>query len=178
MNRGPAALPLAAAVIAALLGFACTPSPTASPSATASAANPAPAGQGAIVTIGPAAAPTTAASGTAGLTIQIRDDAKLGKILADAEGKALYRYDQDRTEVSSCTGGCTQTWQPLLLPSGDPTGPSDLQGQVSTFSRPDGGRQVMYNNAPLYRFIGDTQPNDAKGDSPNGPWHVVHLAGS
>ncbi|HEY3117405.1 MAG TPA: hypothetical protein VGK54_11745 [Chloroflexota bacterium] len=163
MNRGTAALPLVVAVMAALLGVACS-SPAGSPAATAPPANPAPAGQGAIVTIGPAAS---------GSTIQIRDDSKLGKILTDATGKTLYRYDADAKGASNCTGGCTQTWQPLLLPSGAPTGPSGLSG-LSTLSRADGGRQVMYNDEPLYRFAGDTQPNDAKGDSPSGPWHVVH----
>lgn len=167
MNSDRGRLWLAATFGIAVLSFACT-APASTP--TSPQNQPSTGQPGLSATGGQVVAP-------GGNVIQVRDDARLGKILVDATGKTLYRYDADGKGTSNCTGGCTQTWLPLLLPTGDPKEPDGLPGELEMLTRPDGGRQVMYNDAPLYRFAGDTQTSDAKGDSPNGPWHVVHAVG-
>jgi predicted lipoprotein with Yx(FWY)xxD motif len=126
------------------------------------------------VTIQPGGSPQPAASPAAsGATVQVRADPRLGSILADGQGRTLYKFDRDAPDTSNCSGGCPQTWHPLVA-SGNPTGPGDLPGKLGTLERPDGGRQVTYNGIPLYTYATDTQPGDAKGDGVGGSWHVVH----
>ena len=126
------------------------------------------------VTIQPGGSPQPAASPAASsATVQVRAAPRLGSILADGQGRTLYRFDRDTPGASACSGGCAQTWTPLQA-SGTPTGPADLPGRLGTLERPDGGRQVTYNETPLYTYAADTQPGDAKGDDVGGNWHVAH----
>jgi predicted lipoprotein with Yx(FWY)xxD motif len=37
-------------------------------------------------------------------------------------------------------------------------------GKLGTVKRPDGTRQLALGSRPLYTYVGDTQPGDAKGD--------------
>ena len=41
--------------------------------------------------------------------------------------------------------------------------------------RDDGGRQVMYNVAPLYFFAGDSAPKQTNGHGVGGAWFVAAL---
>jgi len=122
----------------------------------------------------PVVAPSSS-SGSAELSVQIRQDAKLGAILTDSSGKTLYRFDRDDMGVSNCTGNCVQTWPPLLLASGAPAGPADIQGKLGIANRSDGGRQIMYGGAPLYKYAGDTQSGDTKGEGVGGLWHAERV---
>jgi predicted lipoprotein with Yx(FWY)xxD motif len=115
-----------------------------------------------------------AAPAAGSMTVQLRTDPNLGSILADNQGRTLYRFDRDTRDTSNCSGGCAQNWPPLLLPSGDPTGPAELPGKLATIARADGGRQVTYSGLPLYTYAQDTQPGDTKGEGVGGVWHVVH----
>ena len=148
------------------------PAPAASPAASpvaSPAASPSPAlAKPAVPSPSPAASPAPG-----GATVQVRADARLGSILADGQGRTLYTFDRDTPGVSACSGGCAQTWPPLQA-SGTPTGPGDLPGRLGTLERPDGGRQVTYNEMPLYTYAQDTQPGDTKGDGVGGNWHVAH----
>jgi predicted lipoprotein with Yx(FWY)xxD motif len=49
-----------------------------------------------------------------------------------------------------------------------------LPGRVATITRTGGARQLTYNGRPLYTYIGDTAPGQAKGNNLNlngGLWH-------
>ncbi|MEX2555310.1 MAG: hypothetical protein WEB06_06745 [Actinomycetota bacterium] len=101
----------------------------------------------------------------------------LGQILIDAEGRTLYLFMNDTANTSVCTGGCAQTWPPLLV-TGPPTGGLGVEAsKLGTTSRTDGGTQVTYNGHPLYHFASDSAPGDTKGQGVGGNWFVVSPQG-
>jgi predicted lipoprotein with Yx(FWY)xxD motif len=108
-------------------------------------------------------------------TVQVRNVGSFGNILTSADGKTLYMFDRDTPGTSNCTGTCATTWPPLMLASGNPTAPSGFTGTLGVINRSDSGRQVTYNNQPLYNFSGDSAAGDTKGDGVGGIWHVVKL---
>jgi len=52
--------------------------------------------------------------------IKATDNATLGKILVDANGKTVYTLTNGGAAVA-CTGGCLSVWPPVMLPSGSST---------------------------------------------------------
>jgi predicted lipoprotein with Yx(FWY)xxD motif len=106
-------------------------------------------------------------------TVRTFDAGELGVILVGSNGMTLYIFDRDEAGVSNCSGQCAVTWPPLLIETGDPIAPANLAGTLGTITRGDGGRQVVYNDRPLYFYAGDTQPGDTTGDGVGGIWHVV-----
>jgi predicted lipoprotein with Yx(FWY)xxD motif len=107
-------------------------------------------------------------------TLQLRDASTGGALLADRQGFTLYTFDADAAGSSTCSGECAARWAPVLLESGDPLAPANLAGRLAVITRPDGGRQVTYNNRPLYRYTGDLQPGATTGDgAAGGEWHVA-----
>ncbi len=123
---------------------------TPSPSATTASAKPTPA--------------------AAGGTVQVVNVPSKGNILADAQGRTLYHFDNDTTGKSNCESTCATTWPPLKFTgTGNPTGASGL----TTITRTDGSKQVAFNGEPLYTYSGDTAAGQANGDGFAGKWHVV-----
>jgi predicted lipoprotein with Yx(FWY)xxD motif len=106
-------------------------------------------------------------------TVMIADAGSLGLILTDSAGLTLYIFDRDTPGVSNCSGGCATTWPPLLLAEGDPIAPPDLPGTLAVITRADGGRQVTYNDQPLYLYVRDQQPGDTTGEGVGGVWHLA-----
>lgn len=106
-------------------------------------------------------------------TVAIADAGSLGMILTDSAGLTLYTFDRDTPGVSNCAGGCAATWPPLLLAEGDPVAPPDLAGTLGVITRADGGRQVTYNDQPLYLYARDQNPGDTTGEGVGGIWHVA-----
>jgi predicted lipoprotein with Yx(FWY)xxD motif len=54
-------------------------------------------------------------------------------------------------------------------------------GTFSTIKRSDGSTQATFDGHPLYTFVGDTAPGQAKGNGLNaagGLWHEVTTSGS
>jgi predicted lipoprotein with Yx(FWY)xxD motif len=81
-----------------------------------------------------------------------KTDSKLGKYLADPDGKALYTYDADSKGVSNCTDACLAAW-PAYVAKGST---KNLPEGVSTIKRKDNGQtQYAYNGLPLYYFVSD-----------------------
>jgi predicted lipoprotein with Yx(FWY)xxD motif len=106
-------------------------------------------------------------------TVAIADAGNLGMILTNSAGMTLYTFDRDTPGVSNCSGGCAATWPPLLLPEGDPIALPDLTGALGVITRADGGRQVTYNDQPLYLYARDQKPGDTTGEGVGGIWHVA-----
>ena len=53
---------------------------------------------------------------------------------------------------------------------------SGLPGQTTVIARTDGSNQLTYDGHPLYTYIGDTAPGEARGNNLNltgGLWHEV-----
>jgi predicted lipoprotein with Yx(FWY)xxD motif len=151
-----------AVLVAACSGAGATPSPTAAPTAAPTEA--------------PSEAPASPAAGGAA-TVNVADNA-LGKILVDGAGKTLYVFTPDGTTgKSTCTTGCIDNW-PAFVSDGAPTLGTGLDAEdFTSFTRDDGGAQVVFYAMPLYSFAGDKAAGDTNGQGLGGKWYVVGTDG-
>jgi predicted lipoprotein with Yx(FWY)xxD motif len=98
-------------------------------------------------------------------------------VLTNAKGFTLYSFAPDTPTMSKCNGTCAQNWPPVK----GPATASGVQGTFGTIKRSDGSTQATFDGHPLYTFVGDTAPGQAKGnglDASGGVWHEVTTAGS
>jgi predicted lipoprotein with Yx(FWY)xxD motif len=103
---------------------------------------------------------------------------KLGKILVDGSGMALYLFTKDAPVVSNCYGKCETAWPPLLT-IGEPTlGDGVASSLISTTVRKDGSVQLTYNGWPLYYYFKDKAPGDLTGQAVGKVWWVVSGEGN
>jgi predicted lipoprotein with Yx(FWY)xxD motif len=147
------ALPAAAAAAAALV--ACS-SAGASPSPSSSGGS-----SGAA-----AAAGTVKTATIAGATV-----------LTNSKGFTLYSFAPDTSTTSKCDGTCAQNWPPVT----GPVAGSGVTGTFGTITRSDGSTQATFDGHPLYTFVGDTAPGQAKGNGLNaagGLWHEITTSGT
>jgi predicted lipoprotein with Yx(FWY)xxD motif len=94
-------------------------------------------------------------------------------VLTNAKGFTLYSFAPDTPTTSKCYGGCAAYWPPV---TGSTTAGSGLPGKIGTITRTDGSHQLTYNGHPLYTYIGDSAPGQARGNNLNlngGLWHEV-----
>ena len=148
------ALPAAAVAAAALA--ACGSSATSSPSSSGTSTG----------------SPAAAASGTV-------QTAKIGgvTVLTSSKGFTLYTFAPDTSITSKCTGTCAANWPPV---HGAVTA-AGVKGTFGTIKRSDGSTQATFDAHPLYTFVGDTAPGQAKGNGLNaagGLWHEITTSGS
>ena len=97
-------------------------------------------------------------------------------VLTNAQGFTLYSFAPDTPAVSKCYGSCAAYWPPV---TGTAPASLGLPGTVGTITRTGGARQLTYNGHPLYTYIGDTAPGQAKGNNLNlngGLWHEVPVS--
>jgi predicted lipoprotein with Yx(FWY)xxD motif len=125
--------------------------------ATAGASAPAPAVRG----TGPALSTTTIGG---------------ARVLTNAKGFTLYGFAPDTPTTSKCYGSCAAYWPPV---TGTVTAAPGVPGRIGTIKRSDGSHQLTYNGRPLYTYIGDTAPGQARGNNLNlngGLWHEVPVS--
>ena len=95
-------------------------------------------------------------------------------VLTSATGRTLYWFVPDSAAASRCTGSCTVYWPPVI---GTPAaGPGVTTGKLGTIKRPGGTTQATYDGHPLYTYIGDDAPGQARGnklDLNGGYWYEV-----
>ena len=80
--------------------------------------------------------------------------------------------------TSKCTGSCATYWPPV---TGPVTAGSGVTGTLGTITRPDGTTQATYDGHPLYTYVGDTGPGQAKGNGKNlsgGVWYEMTISGA
>jgi predicted lipoprotein with Yx(FWY)xxD motif len=118
---------------------------------------------------------STAAAATGPLSTRTID----GKtVLTNSAGFTLYWFAPDTSTTSKCTGTCAQYWPPVKGPA---TAGAGVTGKLGTITRPDGSTQATYNGHPLYTYVADTAPGQAKGNGVNasgGLWYEVLASGS
>ncbi|MFG2334836.1 SCO0930 family lipoprotein [Streptomyces sp. NPDC048604] len=103
--------------------------------------------------------------------LAVTEDEKVGKVLTDAAGFTLYRFDKDSASPpkATCEGECAKAW-PVVTPAGAkaPAGvDASLLGEVT---RSDGTKQLTVGGWPMYRYAKDTQPGDVNGQGVGGTW--------
>ncbi len=150
---------LAPAGLAATLLIAACGSSTSSGSNTSSAAAP---------------ASSAAASSSALKTTTIGG----ATVLTNGKGFTLYWFAPDTSTKSNCNGSCATYWPPVKGPA---TAGAGVTGKLTTITRSDGSVQATYNGHPLYTYVGDKAPGQAKGNGLNlsgGVWHEVTVSGA
>ena len=98
-------------------------------------------------------------------------------VLTNAKGFTLYSFAPDTPTKSNCNGACATFWPPVK----GPATASGVKGTFATIKRSDGSTQATFDGHPLYAFVGDTAPGQAKGNGLNaagGLWHEVTTSGT
>jgi predicted lipoprotein with Yx(FWY)xxD motif len=125
---------------------------------------------------------TTASSGGAAAVVSVANNPKLGKILVDSKGRTLYYFEKDKQggTTSTCSGACAAVWPPVTT-TGAAKGQSGVQAsKLGTIKRSDGTTEVTYNGWPLYLYVADKKPGDAKGNDLTqfgAQWYALTPAG-
>ena len=94
-------------------------------------------------------------------------------VLANGQGFTLYWFAADTATKSECNGVCTAYWPPVKGPL---TAGSCATDRLGTIKRSDGWTQATYDGHPLYTYIGDSAPGQARGGAPSmngGPWREI-----
>ncbi|MFN8160498.1 MAG: hypothetical protein U0R52_05570 [Solirubrobacterales bacterium] len=112
--------------------------------------------------------------------VAVADNPKLGRIVVDAKGFTLYDFRKDKGGKSACDGACAKAWPPLLS-SGAPVAKGGAEAsKLGTTKRNDGTTQVTYADHPLYTYVADRKPGEARGDdvtSFGAQWYALTPAG-
>ena len=96
--------------------------------------------------------------------ISVRDG-----IFTDRNGISLYVADTDRVaNVSNCYDNCGHNW-----PAFNAADNERDDGDWKIITRDDGTKQWAYKGKPVYHFILDRMPGDAKGDGIGNVWHAI-----
>ena len=126
-----------------------------------------------------ASAPPSAGSGAAlsGSTLKTATISG-ATVLTNAKGFTLYSFAPDTRTASKCNGTCAQLWPPVKGPA---TAGHGVTGKLGTITRSNGTTQATYNGRPLYTYVADSAPGQAKGNGVNasgGVWHEVTASGA
>jgi predicted lipoprotein with Yx(FWY)xxD motif len=133
-----------------------------------------------------ASSTNTTAVGPAGVTISTASVPGFGSVLVNGSGRSLYILSSEKGGKVTCTdaNGCTKAWPPTELPSGvgAATAGSGVQASMlGTVKGQDGSLYVTYAGYPLYTFVGDSGPGQAKGQhitNFGGTWYLMAPGGS
>jgi predicted lipoprotein with Yx(FWY)xxD motif len=122
---------------------------------------------------------STSTSSPAAVTTGSLKTATIGgaTVLTSSKGFTLYSFAPDTSTKSNCNGACAQNWPPVH----GPATASGVKGTFGTIKRSDGSVQATFDGHPLYTFVGDTAPGQAKGNGLNvagGLWHEITTSGT
>ena len=149
-----------------LYGSAPASSPAASAPVASASATPTPS-----ATVAPPPAPVAPAS------VLATQNARLGAILANAQGRTLYYFVPERGGKIVCgSSACTTYWPPSLNAGENPTGGAGVTGQLGLIARGGGAQQITYSTWPLYTFAGDSAAGQTSGQGVvgfGGKWLVA-----
>ncbi len=126
-----------------------------------------------------ASAPASSTSG-GGIVISTTKGAD-GTYLTGASGHAVYLWDADTGNMSTCSGACAKAWPPVITKSAPTAAGGAQASDLGTTTRSDGLKQVTYKGHPLYYFVGDTRSGQVTGQGSNNfgaKWWLVNESGS
>ncbi len=149
-----------------------------------SAAAPAAAGTTATTSTAPTSPRASSNAGaansgsTAGTALIAAASTSLGKIVTNASGLTLYRFDKDTAKppTSNCSGACATAWPPATVANSVSLSGID-KSLVGAITRADGTKQLTLNGWPLYTYAGDGKPGDINGQGVGGTWYAVTPTG-
>ena len=100
-------------------------------------------------------------------------------VLENTSNLSLYVLSVEKGTVLKCTGACTSTWPPLLVPTGvtKVTLGAGVKGTIGFVTRSSTMKQVTFNSYPVYTYTGDVGPNGAAGQgvvADGGTWTLVN----
>lgn len=130
-----------------------------------------------------AAAPAASGRTAAGtLTIAAKPLPRVGTVLVNAAGYALYMFVPDDQRQVTCTSVCAETWPPVRLRAGAAlaAGPGVRQALLGSDADPAGGRVITYDGWPLYAYTGDVYAGQTTGqgiDLNGGYWYLIRPSG-
>jgi predicted lipoprotein with Yx(FWY)xxD motif len=105
---------------------------------------------------------------------------KYGKALTSKTDQALYLFEKDKRNKSSCYGTCAKAWPPYVTDGQVRAGSGVKADLLGTLKRDDGKTQIAYNGHPLYYYIKDRSPGDATGqdlEDHGAEWYLVGANG-
>jgi len=127
--------------------------------------------------------PRTTMSAAKRVVVSTRKLPKLGTVLVNGKGFTLYMFVRDKRKKVTCVHACAKIWPPLKLRKG-----AKLVAERKAKRRllgsdrdPAGGRVVTYHKWPLYTYVADTRPGQAKGQAlrlNGGLWYVLAPSGA
>jgi predicted lipoprotein with Yx(FWY)xxD motif len=152
---------VAIASLAALAFAACSSSakPASSPTTTATAATT-------TTTAAPSEHPGSP-------TVALVSHGSFGKIMVDGNGRTLYEDENDKPGKPACTAVCLAAWPAVAAPASPTYGPGLSASTFSVVTAADGTKQLAADGFPLYTFVNDAEPGDAKGQDVNGFYTVL-----
>jgi len=106
---------------------------------------------------------------------------QLGKSLVDANGRTLYLFEGDKPDLSTLSAAGQAVWPPFTSNARPRARAGALAADIGTIKRPAGGFQVTYAGHPLYYFIGDRGPGQARGQGLSefgALWYVLASSGA
>ena len=117
-----------------------------------------------------------------GARVQLAEDATLGTILTDKDGRTLYYFAEDPTTASTCTGVCELFWPPFNVENmtatqlGNGLSDSDFTSITTISGKP----QLAYKGRPLYYYAPFVngkntleKPGETTGENVDGTWFVA-----
>jgi predicted lipoprotein with Yx(FWY)xxD motif len=99
--------------------------------------------------------------------VQIIEESGRYVMRSNPSDKALYTYDRDRPDQSTCIAQCAAFWPPLRARSG-----ARPVGRWTSIRRADGSAQWAFGGRPVYMFAHDPEGR-ATGDGTGGVWHAL-----
>lgn len=131
----------------------------------------------AVLALGSATGIAGARHATKAATVSTKTVGKLGTILVNSKGFTLYMFVPDHQKKVTCKGSCAVIWPPLKVKKGQkPTAGGAAKKSLLGLD----GTVVTYNHWPLYTYVTDTKPGQAKGQGikqSGGLWYVLSPSG-
>ena len=105
----------------------------------------------------------------------------VGKVLTDANGRALYLFAADQPGISKLSSAGLAVW-PALTSATSPKATGGAAARlIGTATGSDGGTQITYNGHPLYYYVGDHSSGQIRGQGLNqfgARWYVLSATGA